>query len=62
MDIAVVDAGDNPKAFARMDGTWLGSNDAQFNNPSGNINNSAFGVVTSANAPRIEQVAIKFLS
>ena len=25
MDIAVVDAGGNLKAFARMDGAWLGS-------------------------------------
>ena len=36
-------------------------NHAQFNNPSGNINNAAFGYVTSANAPRIGQVALKFL-
>ena len=27
MDIAVVDAGNNLTAFARMDGAWLGSND-----------------------------------
>ena len=27
MDIAVVDAGANLKAFARMDGAWLGSID-----------------------------------
>ena len=27
MDIAVVDAGGNLKAFARMDGAWLGSID-----------------------------------
>ena len=27
MDIAVVDAGGNIKAFARMDGAWLGSID-----------------------------------
>ncbi len=27
MDIAVVDAGGNLKAFARMDGAWLGSVD-----------------------------------
>ncbi len=46
MDIAVVDAGANLKAFARMDGAWLGSIDiAQkkartarwFDMPTGNI-------------------------
>jgi hypothetical protein len=36
-------------------------NHAQFLNPSGNINNSAFGLVTQARAPRIGQVALKFL-
>ncbi len=37
-------------------------NHAQFNNPSGNINNSGvFGLVTSARDPRIGQVAVKFL-
>jgi hypothetical protein len=34
-------------------------NHAQFVNPSGNINNNAFGVVTSAQNPRIGQVALK---
>jgi hypothetical protein len=37
-------------------------NHAQFDNPSGNFNNSGtggFGYVTSANAPRIMQVALK---
>ena len=36
-------------------------NHAQFNNPSGYINGGTFGYVTSANAPRIMQVAAKFL-
>jgi len=39
-------------------------NHAQFNNPSGNINNSGtggFGYVTSARDPRIMQIALKFL-
>ncbi len=36
-------------------------NHAQFNNPNGNWNNtSAFGLVTSANAPRIMQIAVKY--
>jgi hypothetical protein len=36
-------------------------NHAQFNNPGGNIaNSSTFGIVTSANAPRIMQIAVKF--
>jgi hypothetical protein len=34
-------------------------NHTQFVNPSGNINNSAFGVVTAAQNPRIGQVALK---
>ncbi len=46
MDIAVVDAGANLKAFARMDGAWLGSIDISikkartarfFNMPTGDI-------------------------
>jgi len=39
-------------------------NHAQFNNPSGQVDNTGqggFGYVTSANAPRIMQVALKFL-
>jgi hypothetical protein len=36
-------------------------NHAQFGLPQGNILNSSFGFVTSANAPRIGQFAIKFL-
>ena len=39
-------------------------NHAQFNNPSGNFNNSGaggFGFVTSARDPRIMQLAVKFL-
>jgi hypothetical protein len=36
-------------------------NHAQFNNPSGDINSSAFGVVNSARDPRIGQVALKML-
>ncbi len=39
-------------------------NHAQFNNPSGNVNNpgqGGFGYVTSARDPRIMQVALKFL-
>lgn len=36
-------------------------NHAQFNGPGGNISNpSTFGIVTSANAPRIMQIAVKF--
>lgn len=35
-------------------------NHAQFNTPSGLINSDTFGVVTSANNPRIGQVAAKF--
>jgi hypothetical protein len=34
-------------------------NHAQFNSPTGDISNSAFGVVTSARDPRVGQVAIK---
>lgn len=36
-------------------------NHAQFGNPSGEINSSTFGLVTSARAPRIMQVGLKFL-
>ncbi|MGB7436371.1 MAG: TonB-dependent receptor [Candidatus Acidiferrum sp.] len=36
-------------------------NHAQFQNPSGLINSSLFGVVTSANPPRVMQIAAKFL-
>ena len=36
-------------------------NHAQFNNPTGLFNSSQFGFVTSANPPRILQVAAKFL-
>jgi len=35
-------------------------NHAQFQSPSGTINNGTFGFVTNANAPRIGQVAMKF--
>lgn len=35
-------------------------NHAQFNGPDGNFNSGAFGLVTSANAPRILQMALKF--
>jgi hypothetical protein len=36
-------------------------NHAQFNNPPGNFSNpSAFGIVTSANAPRVLQIAVKY--
>jgi hypothetical protein len=35
-------------------------NHAQFGTPGGLINSSDFGVVTSANDPRIGQVAAKF--
>ena len=34
-------------------------NHAQFNNPSGNINNTTFGYVISARDPRIGQLALK---
>jgi hypothetical protein len=36
-------------------------NHAQFGNPSGNITSGAFGLVTSANDPRIGQLALKLL-
>jgi hypothetical protein len=36
-------------------------NHAQFLNPNGNFNSSTFGLVTGANAPRIVQLAVKFL-
>ncbi len=36
-------------------------NHAQFLNPSGNINSSAFMVIRAARAPRIGQLAVKFL-
>lgn len=36
-------------------------NHAQFTNPTGEINSSSFGLVTSARDPRIMQVAAKFL-
>lgn len=36
-------------------------NHAQFSNPSGYINRGTFGLVTSAAAPRIGQVALKFM-
>jgi len=36
-------------------------NHAQFNSPGGNIDSGTFGFVTSASAPRIGQVAIKFV-
>jgi hypothetical protein len=37
-------------------------NHAQFQTPGGNINNPAtFGIVTAANAPRIMQVALKYV-
>ena len=35
-------------------------NHTQFNNPSGNFSSSNFGVVTSARAPRIGQLSLKF--
>jgi hypothetical protein len=36
-------------------------NHTQFNNPNGNFTSSQFGLVTSARAPRIGQLALKFL-
>jgi hypothetical protein len=36
-------------------------NHAQFNNPNGNYSSPQFGLVTSAKAPRIGQLALKFL-
>src|SRR5262249_28133593 len=36
-------------------------NHAQFNNPTGNFASPQFGLVTSAKAPRIGQLALKFL-
>jgi hypothetical protein len=35
-------------------------NHTQFNNPSGNISSSRFGLVSSASAPRIGQISAKF--
>ena len=35
-------------------------NHAQFQNPTGNINSSSFGIVTGARDPRIGQLAVKF--
>jgi len=35
-------------------------NHAQFTNPSGNINDSSFGIVTNARDPRIGQISAKF--
>jgi Carboxypeptidase regulatory-like domain len=35
-------------------------NHAQFKNPSGDVNNSSFGIVTNARDPRIGQVSAKF--
>jgi hypothetical protein len=35
-------------------------NHAQFQSPNGNVNSTAFGLVTAANAPRILQMALKF--
>jgi len=35
-------------------------NHAQFKNPSGDVNNSSFGIITNARAPRIGQVSMKF--
>ena len=37
-------------------------NHTQFNNPGGNYASSLFGIVTSARAPRIGQLSLKFLS
>jgi hypothetical protein len=36
-------------------------NHAQFGAPDGEITDSTFGMVTSANGPRIAQVALKFM-
>jgi hypothetical protein len=36
-------------------------NHVQFNNPDGSINDSTFGVVSSAGNPRIGQVAVKLI-
>ena len=36
-------------------------NHAQFNNPGGNYNSGTFGLITSAKAPRIGQLGLKFL-
>ncbi len=36
-------------------------NHAQFNQPDGNVNDSNFGMVSSAGAPRIMQFALKVL-
>jgi len=36
-------------------------NHAQFTNPTGEINSSSFGLITSARDPRIMQIAAKFI-
>ncbi len=36
-------------------------NHAQFDSPDGNIDSTAFGLVTSTNAPRILQMALRFM-
>jgi hypothetical protein len=36
-------------------------NHTQFGSPNGNFNSPQFGLVTGANAPRIGQLALKFL-
>ncbi len=36
-------------------------NRANFNNPTGNFSSAVFGQITSANDPRIMQVALKFV-
>ncbi|MGH9470764.1 MAG: TonB-dependent receptor, partial [Terriglobia bacterium] len=36
-------------------------NHAQFQNPDGNVNSGTFGLVTGVNAPRILQMALKFI-
>ena len=36
-------------------------NHAQFGTPVGSINNSLFGYVTTADNPRIGQIAVKFM-
>jgi hypothetical protein len=36
-------------------------NNVQLNNPVSSLNNSNFGIITSANDPRIVQLALKYV-
>ena len=36
-------------------------NHAQFGQPDGNVNSSTFGIISTANSPRIMQLSLKLL-